>query len=123
MVSGLRNGSYEEKLAELGLSTLAERRHQADMLQMYKILHGYDKVKPGFESAAATGGERVTRAAADPLNVKIPFARLELRKNFFTARAPPLWNLIPGELKNSRNPEQFKYQYRRYRSTALDGAR
>ena len=120
MISGLGTGSYEEKLAELGMTTLSERRHQADMLQMYKILHGLDKVSPGFQPAAT--GERSTRATADPLNVKVPFARLEIRRNFFTVRAPTLWNNIPADIKDSRNPEQFKYRYRKFRSTALDGA-
>ena len=45
MISGLRNGTYEEKLLELGITTLEERRHQSDMLQTFKILHGYDKVE------------------------------------------------------------------------------
>jgi hypothetical protein len=34
MVSGLASHNYEERLAELGLTTLEERRHQADMLLM-----------------------------------------------------------------------------------------
>jgi ribonuclease P/MRP protein subunit RPP40 len=32
MVSGLSGTNYKEKLKELGLTTLEERRHQADML-------------------------------------------------------------------------------------------
>jgi len=63
------------------MTTLEERQHQADMLQVYKILHGYDMAANIFERAAA--GDRMTRAAADPWNVKVPFARLEIRRNFF----------------------------------------
>jgi ribonucleases P/MRP protein subunit RPP40 len=40
IVSGLQSREYEDRLRELGLTTLEERRHQADMLQMYKILNG-----------------------------------------------------------------------------------
>jgi hypothetical protein len=40
MVSGLKGRTYEEKLEELGLTTLEERRHQADMAQVYKIVTG-----------------------------------------------------------------------------------
>jgi hypothetical protein len=40
MASGLRSREYEDQLPELGLTTLEERRHQADMLQMYKIMNG-----------------------------------------------------------------------------------
>jgi hypothetical protein len=45
MVSGLRRTSYEEGLAELGLTSLEERRHQANMLQVCKILTGEDRVQ------------------------------------------------------------------------------
>jgi hypothetical protein len=38
--SGLSGKSYEEKLVELGLDTLEERRHQADMVMVHKILNG-----------------------------------------------------------------------------------
>ena len=31
MVTGLKSASYEERLQELDMTTLAERRHQADM--------------------------------------------------------------------------------------------
>ena len=39
MVSGLRASAYEERLKELGLSTLVERRHQADMAMVHRIVH------------------------------------------------------------------------------------
>ena len=39
MVSGLKAQTYEERLKELGLQTLEERRHQADMFMVHKIIH------------------------------------------------------------------------------------
>jgi hypothetical protein len=33
MVSGLKGKAYEERLKEVGLLTLEERHHQADMVQ------------------------------------------------------------------------------------------
>jgi hypothetical protein len=44
MISGLKGHSYEERLRELALTTLEERRHQTDMLQTFKILRGFDRV-------------------------------------------------------------------------------
>jgi hypothetical protein len=38
MVSGLKGVTYEEKLPEVGILTLEERRHQADMVQTFKIV-------------------------------------------------------------------------------------
>ncbi len=40
MVSGLKGNTYEERLKEVGLLTLEERRHQADMVQTHKIVTG-----------------------------------------------------------------------------------
>ncbi len=120
MISGLRAATYEEKLQEIGLCSLEERRYQADMLQVYKILHGHDKAANIFERAAA--GDRAMRAAADPWNVRVPFARLEIRKFFFGVRAANLWNKIPPELKASTSKESFKQQYKKFRRTAPGGA-
>lgn len=44
MISGLRGKTYEEKLLELGMTTLEERRRQLDMIQMYKIMAGQSRV-------------------------------------------------------------------------------
>ena len=35
---------YEERLAEMGMITLEERRRRGDLVQMYKVLSGKDKV-------------------------------------------------------------------------------
>ena len=91
------------------------------MPQVYKILNGRDKVSRAFELAAAGG--RATRMAADPLNIKIPMARLDTRKHFFTGRTPNLWNAIPAEIKQARSTASFKHLYKKYRSDAPDAAR
>jgi hypothetical protein len=44
MVSGLKGKDYNQKLLELGLTTLEERRHQVDMIPTFKIVRGFDKV-------------------------------------------------------------------------------
>ena len=43
MVSGLL-GTFHDKLKELKLNTLEDRRIRADAIQTYKIVHGVDKV-------------------------------------------------------------------------------
>ena len=91
-----------------------------DMLQMWKIMHGHDIVTGLFHRVA--DGERATRAAADPLNVRQPFARLEIRKNFFSVRVPQLWNVLPSEIKMAKNRESFKRLYKEHRRIALSAA-
>jgi hypothetical protein len=64
MISGLRSHSYQDRLNELGLESLEERRHQADMVMMHKIVHGVGdiNVDQWFDTF---DGRRVTRAGAD----------------------------------------------------------
>jgi hypothetical protein len=121
-ISGLKGTTYEEKLKELGLTTLEERRHQADMVQTFKILRGIDNVKSEtwFQKVDTTG--RLTRSAADPLNLKTQAARLEIRRNFFSNRAVDGWNLVPSELKNARTVQYFKRAYRRHRAELVESA-
>ena len=41
---GLNSSSYEERLLEVGLTSLIDRRGRGDMLQTFKILNGIDNV-------------------------------------------------------------------------------
>ena len=45
LVVGLRGRTYEEKLAELGMRTLEDRRKRLDLVQTFKINKGIDKVE------------------------------------------------------------------------------
>ena len=114
MVSGLRSTEYEDRLKELGMTTLEERRHQADMAMMFKTMRGVDGQKEEWFTPAAAG-QRRTRVADDPLNVRLAHGRLELRKNFFTVRCTEHWNNVPGEIKNLRSVESFKKAYATHR--------
>ena len=67
IVSGLAARDYEERLLELGMTTLEERRHQTDMAQVYKILTGKDSVEKARLFTMANVHGRATRAAEDPL--------------------------------------------------------
>jgi ribonucleases P/MRP protein subunit RPP40 len=115
MISGLKAKTYEEKLRELGLTTLEERRHQTDMAQVYKIITGKDMVNSEFWFQKVDGTERLTRSAADPLNLRPQAARLEVRRNFFSNRTVEDWNKLPSEVKNVRTVAIFKDGYAKHR--------
>ncbi len=110
-------GEREEKVVELGLTTLEERRHQADMLQVYKILTGKDNVKSECWFRMAAAGTIRTRQAAGVMNILKPRSRLEVRGNFFSVRVADSWNSVPETIKMSRTTGQFKRQYKKYRSS------
>ena len=44
MVSNLTGQTYQERLSELGMPTLEERRERGDLIQAYKVLTGKEVV-------------------------------------------------------------------------------
>ena len=60
------------------------------------------------------GDHRLTRLTADPIHLLPSRSRLEIRSNFFSQRVENMWNSLPGDLKNSRNPKVFKANYKRF---------
>jgi hypothetical protein len=109
--SGLKALMYEEKLKELGLTTLEERRRQADTVQVYKIVNGKDKVDSQSWFQLASQTERHTRSSADPLNLRPQAARLDVRGNLFTNRVVEDWNKIPLAVRKVKTVISFKNGY------------
>jgi hypothetical protein len=118
MVSGLRSRDYEERLKEIGLTTLEERRHRADMLQMYQIMHGGDSLDSGIWFRPHTAAAN-TRLRSDALNVRPNHGRLEIRRNFFSVRAGDCWNAIPASIKRARTAQTFKTAYAKLRDEMI----
>ena len=116
MISGLKAKEYADRLKELEMTSLEERRHQADMTMVYKVLTGKDQVDPTEWFTMAGEAARATRATADPLNIKVKHGRLEVRQNFFTIRVTEQWNRVPRDIKNQKTVDSFKNAYARYRA-------
>ena len=119
MVSGLVSRAYEDRLKELGLQTLSERRHQADMCMVHKIVHQHHGLDPTTWFELAREGACVTRVAADPLNVRVAAGRLELRRNFFSVRVTEDWNKVPHDIKKIYSAQAFKRAYSRLRKNVV----
>ena len=47
MIPNLRNLSYKERLKRLGMFSLRRRRLRGDMIEVFKMIHGIDKVNIG----------------------------------------------------------------------------
>ncbi len=119
MVSGLSADKYEERFAELGMVSLEERRHRADMQQVHKILHGLDKVDKNTWFEMVSEGHRTTRQAANPWNLRPKQSRLDIRKNFFSQRVINNWNMIPPEIQRAERAKSFKKAYARHRDSVV----
>ena len=47
IIPSLRNLPYEERLKRLRMFSLKRRRHRGDMIEMFTMIHGIDKVNLG----------------------------------------------------------------------------
>ena len=109
MVSGLRGTTYNEKLSELDLLSLEERRLVADLVQVFKSIHHIDKIdyRDWFELVGQNPNIN-TRATSHPLNIRPQRVRLDVYKNFYSQRVVPYWNSLPSDLKDKNTINSFR---------------
>ena len=114
MVTNFRGKTYEEKLAEAGMTTLEERRKRGDLLQAYRVLNKVDDVDPSLWFTMARQREdgpaaEATRQSAGFMNIKRGEERQnEIRKNFWSQRVIDPWNKLPDEVKQAETLNAFK---------------
>ena len=112
ITSGLLSQNYEDRLKELGLLSLVERRERGDMIETWKILHRVEDIDPStLFSLSADVASRNTRQSSDPLNIVKPASRLEIRRNFFSVRVCDSWNALPLDIRMSGTLNSFKNNY------------
>ena len=115
MVSGLRGKTYEERLKEVGLTTLKERRTRGDLIQVWKTLHMKDDVKPDtwFTFVRKPSNGTLTRHTSDQWNLVKPNTTksLAIRTNFWSVRCVDNWNNLPSAIKSASTLDSFKEQY------------
>ena len=109
-ITGL-SGTYEEKLKQIEIPTLENRRQRGDLIQTFKIIRNIDDVnyKNWFRFTSEVN-IRDSRSVSEA-RLEIPFARLDIRKYFFSVRVPKLWNEIPNSTRQNVCTTQFKIGY------------
>ena len=115
MVSGLKGRSFLDKLKEVNLTTLEERRVRGDMIQTFRIVQGLDNVEMGtwfkFANEREREGAVNTRLNRDTTRLVEMESRYENRRNFFSQRVPSKWNTLPESTRQQTTVLNFKAAY------------
>ena len=110
MVTNLKGKTYHQRLEELGLTTLEERRERGDLIMAYKVITGKDKVnyESWFRMCEGLNDRRETRYLGGLYNVERLEGRLEIRQNFWSVRVASKWNSLPDLVKSAKTVNMFK---------------
>jgi len=95
MVPGMRNFSYEDRLERLGQFSLERKRLRGDLIEMFKIMRGLDRVDreklfPFLKGSRMREGHR--------FEVISKRSKCDVRKTFFTQQVVQVRNALPGSV-------------------------
>ena len=110
MVPGMKNLSYEERLAKLGLTTLVERRFRGDMIETYKLLTNKEGISRNifFKMRKERGNPELFRGLV--IFKKRTTGRLR-RKYTFSQRVVNPWNKLRREEVQAIKTSNFKAKF------------
>ena len=103
LVHGLYDIPYEERLRRLRLTRFETRMIRADLIEVYKIFHGLDRLEAGefFKLSGLS-----TRGHSYKLFKERSF--LDVGKFKFSNRIRDEWNLLKEETVSATNLNTFK---------------
>jgi hypothetical protein len=115
------HGTYIQKLKQIGLTTLEDRRTRGDMIETFKIINNFSDVnsevwfshpdRNSTHPTRQTGFINPEGSLQPNLNISHPVARLNLRKGFFSHRVVTPWNQLPFYIQNATSVNSFKNLY------------
>jgi hypothetical protein len=108
LVKSIKGKSYEERLKALNLQNLEDRRLRGDLIQMFKLVNGVEKVN-------LVNGVKYAQSLS--LNLRRPNNKRIVREinkrgshryNFLTNRIVSTWNQLPECAVSATTVNQFK---------------
>ena len=123
-VSGLCSRDYVERARECGLRTVRDSMDRGDMIALYRIVSGVDKVDPTqfFRPAVVREGATSTRSSTvvnDQGDVQLgpralqlpPRCNTDMRRNQFSQRSVRKWSSLHPNVTSSQTVHEFKQYY------------
>ncbi|KAK0416707.1 hypothetical protein QR680_012641 [Steinernema hermaphroditum] len=100
--------SYADRLRHLEMETLSHRRRLADLIMVYKIVHGHARIPvTDFFS------RNQRRSRNHGYTLTKPAAR-SIESRFFSSRVINDWNALPASIVNSATPKLFRSRIRNH---------
>jgi len=111
MIKDIRSIDYTGKLRELNLFSMSRRRMRGDMIEVYKILSGKEKIDKSnlfniVDSPIYLRGHKY--------KIQKKCVRTDIRRNFFTHRIVNLWNSLPNSVVECSSLDKFKSSLDKY---------
>jgi ribonucleases P/MRP protein subunit RPP40 len=94
-----KSKSYKERLDELKLKSLEERRIRVDLIECFK----YQKFKSYTKNFFQPSKNKYNQNH----DLFIEYARTDMRKFWFANRTSKIWNQLPNDVKNATNLVSF----------------
>jgi hypothetical protein len=105
---GLNGLCYEERLKRLNLTSLEERRVRGDLIQQFKIVNGYDKVKWHKNPHISTENNHRPMTRGHRFKITKENTKDNIRLNFFKNRIANDWNALSNEIVEANTINSFK---------------
>ena len=110
MINECRNLNYNDRLVRTGLVTLEDRRTRGDMIEVFKIINGIDKLD--CHKFFTFGNTSRTRGHKHKLFKSR--SRLDIRKYSFSQRVVNKWNELPESVVGAGSVNSFKNRYDKF---------
>ena len=110
LIEGFKVYDYETRLKKSGLMLLKQRRVRGDLIKVFKMLKGFDKMDSSkffkLSEKEATRGHSY--------KLKKSRCSSERRRNFFSQRVVNSLNHLPQEVVNAETIDCFKNRLDKY---------
>ncbi|XP_077984051.1 uncharacterized protein LOC144438765 [Glandiceps talaboti] len=116
LIPELRNLSYADRLRTLNITTLEERRRRGDLIQVFRLIKGFDK--SDYELLFKL--HQTSRTRGHSLKLVKSTVRLDTRKYFFSQRVISQWNNLPEHIIQAKTIVDFKIRLDQYMNNTRD---
>ena len=114
LIPSIAHLTYQERLIQLNMTTLEKRRERGDMIEVFKILKGLDRVNPQGNFLMQEMSSHKQRTRGHSLKLVKPRHRTWKRNQFFSSRVVNAWNKLSAKTVSSRTVNMFKHNYDHY---------